>query len=91
VSLGAWLLIIFDSRLAAKNVKLARPTLFNYIYTRQEFEHYANELFEMMSKDKMNVRIHEIYPLKEVARAHNVSDNNPLTPSALYLLANASI
>ncbi len=66
-----------DSRLSAKNVKLARPTLFNYLYTRDELEKYANELFEMMSKDKMNVRIHEIYPLEDVARAHNVSSKLP--------------
>lgn len=59
-------------RLAAKNIKIARPTLFNYIYTREEFEHYTKELFQMMSRDKFNVRIHEIYPLEEVARAHNV-------------------
>lgn len=81
--------MVTDSRLSAKNVKLARPTLFNYIYTREEFEHYANELFEMMSKDKMNVRIHEIYPLEEVARAHNVSDDNPSPLVRFYLLANA--
>ncbi len=78
--------MVIDSRLSAKNVKLARPTLFNYIYTREEFEHYANELFEMMSKDKMNVRIHEIYTLEEVARAHNVSDDNPRPLLLLYLL-----
>jgi len=68
-----------SSRLSAKNIKLARPTLFNYLHTREEFEHYANELFQMMSKDKMNVRIHEIYPLQDVARAHNVSGRPTMT------------
>ena len=67
--------LVLRRRLAAKNIKVARPTLFNYIYTREEFEYYANELFEMMSKDKFKVRIHEIYPLEEVARAHNVGLN----------------
>ena len=47
--------------------------MFNYIATREEFEKYASELFELMSEDKFITRIHEIYPLKEVARAHNVS------------------
>ena len=60
-------------RLSAKNVKVARPTLFNYIFTREEFEKYSNELWDFILKDKMDVRIHEVYPLEEVARAHNVS------------------
>ena len=63
------------SRLSAKNNKLARPTLGQYIVTRDEAEHYVNELFAMMSsKDqKFDLRIHEIYPLEDVARAHRVS------------------
>lgn len=64
---------VITRRLSAKNVKVARPTLFNYIYTREEFERYANELFQMMTVDKFNVRIHEVYPLQDVARAHIVS------------------
>lgn len=61
------------SRLSAKNAKLLRPTLFNYITTREEFEHYTSELFQFMTRDKMDVRIHEVYPLEDVARAHQVS------------------
>ena len=44
----------------------------NYIATREEFEHYTNELFKMMVEDNFKTRIHETYPLKDVARAHNV-------------------
>jgi len=58
------------SRLSAKNIKVLRPTFFNYIYTREEFERYTAELFDFIIKDKLNVRIHEIYPLSEVKRAH---------------------
>ncbi|KAL8719278.1 MAG: hypothetical protein Q9225_003708 [Loekoesia sp. 1 TL-2023] len=58
------------SKLSAKNAKVARPTLFNYIYTRQELEHYSNELWKTMIDQKFTVRIHEVYPLKDVARAH---------------------
>jgi NADPH2:quinone reductase len=46
-----------------------RPTLFNYIATREEFEKYTAELFDFIIKEKMTVRVHEIYPLVEVARA----------------------
>ncbi|KAL9631823.1 MAG: hypothetical protein Q9164_005685 [Protoblastenia rupestris] len=58
------------SRLSAKNAKVVRPTLFNYIYTRDELEHYTSELFRLMIDEKFIVRIHQIYPLKDVARAH---------------------
>ncbi|ESZ95208.1 hypothetical protein SBOR_4407 [Sclerotinia borealis F-4128] len=58
------------SKLSAKNLKVLRPTLFGYIATREEFERYTSELFDFIVKDKLNVRIHEIYPLEEVGRAH---------------------
>jgi NADPH2:quinone reductase len=58
------------ARLSAKNVKILRPTLFNYIYTREEYEKYAKELFGFIADGKVNVKVHETYPLQEVARAH---------------------
>ena len=60
-------------KLSAKNIKVVRPTLFNYVYTRIELEHYTSRLWKMMEEDKMTVRIHEVYHLKDVARAHDVS------------------
>ncbi|EGP84310.1 unnamed protein product [Zymoseptoria tritici ST99CH_3D7] len=59
------------ARLSAKNARLMRPTLFNYIVEREEFEHYVKELFKFVVEDKLDVRIHEVYPLSEVARAHD--------------------
>ncbi|KAL8641225.1 MAG: hypothetical protein Q9228_001942 [Teloschistes exilis] len=58
------------SKLSANNAKVARPTLYNYVATRQEFENYSDELFKMMIQNSFSVRIHETYPLKDVARAH---------------------
>jgi len=58
------------SRLAEKNVKVMRPKLFNYIYTREEFETYSAELFDLIVKDKLNVRIHNTYSLKDIQQAH---------------------
>ncbi len=57
------------ARLSPKNVRLMRPTLFNYLTTREEFEHWANELLETLVKNDIDVRIHEVYPLSEVKRA----------------------
>ncbi|KAI0135579.1 NAD(P)-binding protein [Daldinia grandis] len=58
------------ARLSAKNARLLRPTLFNYVATREELEYYTNELFGFITGGKIDVRIHEVYPLSEVARAH---------------------
>lgn len=61
------------SKLSAKNVKVCRPTLFNYIYTPEEFERYTGELWELMTEDNFEIKVHEVYPLEEVRRAHTVS------------------
>ncbi|CAO2654909.1 Nn.00g116420.m01.CDS01 [Neocucurbitaria sp. VM-36] len=56
-------------RLSAKNVKLLRPTLFNYIATREELQDAAKELWNFIEKDGLNVKIHEVYPLSDIVRA----------------------
>ncbi|KAI9821745.1 MAG: NADPH:quinone reductase [Pycnora praestabilis] len=71
------------ARLSAKNIKLTRPTLFNYIHTREEFEQYTKELFDFMMVDKMDVRIHEIYDLKDVRRAHDDLEGRKTTGKLL--------
>lgn len=40
---------------------VARPTLANYIATPEELETYSGELFDLISKGIVNVRIHEEY------------------------------
>ena len=57
------------ARLSPKNARLMRPTLFGYVATREEFEGYSKELFEMLEQGKIDVNIHEVYPLSEVKRA----------------------
>ncbi|KAH7063387.1 hypothetical protein B0J12DRAFT_562184 [Macrophomina phaseolina] len=71
------------ARLSAKNVKLLRPTLFNYLATREEFNHYTKELFQFIEKDGIDVRIHEVYPLTEVARAHQDLEGRKTTGKLL--------
>ncbi|KAK6583803.1 hypothetical protein PZA11_003533 [Diplocarpon coronariae] len=71
------------SRLAGKNISVVRPTLFNYIYTREEFERYTAELFDFIVKDQLNVRIHETYPLADVARAHTDLEGRKTTGKLL--------
>lgn len=71
------------SRLAAKNIKVLRPTLFNYIHTREEYEHYCKELFDFIVQGKVNIKIHEIYPLQDVARAHKDLEGRKTTGKLL--------
>ncbi|KAF3483131.1 ZTA1 [Arthroderma uncinatum] len=61
------------SILGAKNVKICRPTLFNYIYTREEFDLYMTELFQLLEADKLKTSIYKIYPLEDIQQAHKVS------------------
>ncbi|KAF2744240.1 NAD(P)-binding protein [Sporormia fimetaria CBS 119925] len=57
------------SRLSPKNIRLLRPQLFGYIATREELLQYANELWDLINKDNLQVKIHDVYPLEDVIRA----------------------
>lgn len=71
------------ARLSAKNARLMRPTLFQYLVTREELEHYTKELFDFVLKDKLDVRIHRVYPLSEVATAHQDLEGRKTTGKLL--------
>ncbi|TVY36002.1 putative quinone oxidoreductase, partial [Lachnellula cervina] len=71
------------ARLTAKNIKVTRPTMFNSIATREEYEGYSTELFDFIIKDKLNVRIHETYPLSDIARAHTDLEGRKTTGKLL--------
>ncbi|KAK5703446.1 NADPH:quinone reductase, partial [Elasticomyces elasticus] len=57
-------------KLSPKCVKIARPTLFGYIETREEFEFYVNELFNLLKSGQLKVKVHNVYPLEQTAQAH---------------------
>lgn len=71
------------ARLSAKNVRLMRPTLYNFLVTREEFEKYTQELFDFIIKDKLDARIYGTYPLSEAARAHEDLENRRTTGKLL--------
>lgn len=64
--------MLHRSRLSPKCVKIARPTLFGYIATRDEFEQYSNELFGLLTSGALKVGIHGFYSLTDVQQAHMV-------------------
>lgn len=49
---------------------MARPQLFAYIETREEFEFYVNELYSIIQNGQLQVKVHKVYPLEEAAQAH---------------------
>ena len=67
------LTFFYNSKLSPKCVKIARPTLFGYIETREEFEFYTNKLFSMLQSGALKVKIHKVYPLEDIAQVHKVS------------------
>ena len=57
-------------RLAPKSISVIRPLAYTYIETREELDYYTGLLFEALGSGKLKVKIHDTYPLAEVARAH---------------------
>jgi NADPH2:quinone reductase len=70
-------------RLSDKNVKLVRPTLNNYLGTREEVNENAKAVWDFILSGQIKVAIHEIYPLKDVARAHEDLEGRKTTGKLL--------
>ena len=49
---------------------VTRPTLNNYIATREDLEWRSSEVLNMVGKNELNVRIHKSYPLADAEQAH---------------------
>ncbi|RKP36472.1 hypothetical protein BJ085DRAFT_20824 [Dimargaris cristalligena] len=56
--------------LACNNVKLVKPTLFNYIPDRAEFDRFTYQLLDMVQRGQIKPLIHRIYPLAAIEHAH---------------------
>ena len=49
---------------------LTRPTLFQYVATREELEWRAGDIFRWIAEKKLTLKIDYVYPLAETAQAH---------------------
>jgi NADPH2:quinone reductase len=65
---------------------LTRPTLFHYIAKRDELEHSANELFEMILSGKVKVEIGQCFALKDAADAHRALEARQTTGSTVLTI-----
>jgi NADPH2:quinone reductase len=62
---------------------LTRPTLFNYIATREELEQSAEELFDMVRSGKVKIEIGQRFALKDAAEAHRQLEARKTTGSTV--------
>ncbi|KAL2862370.1 quinone oxidoreductase family protein [Aspergillus lucknowensis] len=71
------------TKISPKCVKVVRPTLFGYIETREEFEFYVNELFNLLKSGQLKVKVHNVYPLDQVIQAHTDLEGRKTTGKLL--------
>jgi len=57
--------------------------VFNYIATHQELQKYANVLFDIVIAGKVIIKIHDVYPLEDAARAHQDLEGRKTTGKLL--------
>lgn len=64
---------------------LTRPTLFHFISTRSALTRAAQELFDLIGRGVIKVRIGQTYPLSEASRAHADLEARRTTGSTLLV------
>jgi len=64
---------------------VTRPTLVNYIATREELMSRSGAVFAMISSGKLKLRIAHTYPLAEAQRAHRELEGRKTTGKLLLL------
>jgi NADPH2:quinone reductase len=64
---------------------LTRPTLVNYIATREELVARSGAVFGMIATGKLKLRIEHTYPLAEVQRAHRDLEGRKTTGKLLLM------
>lgn len=70
-------------RLAAKNTKIMRATLMQYIVTREEMTHYCKLLFDYLESGKLKVKINQVYDLNEMQEVHKAIESRGTTGKTL--------
>jgi NADPH2:quinone reductase len=64
---------------------LTRPTLLNYMATREELEQRANDVFRMISSGKLKLRIPHTYKLEDAPQAHRDLEGRKTTGKLLLI------
>jgi NADPH2:quinone reductase len=64
---------------------LTRPTLMTYTEKREDLVAHAQDLFEVIIKGVVNVRIKQIYSLSDAAKAHQDLESRKTTGSSVLI------
>ncbi|MGA8440566.1 MAG: quinone oxidoreductase [Candidatus Sulfotelmatobacter sp.] len=64
---------------------LTRPSLGNYIATREELVARSGAVFDMLASGKLRLRIEHIYPLADAPRAHRDLESRKTTGKLLLM------
>ncbi len=64
---------------------LTRPTLFDYVATREELETASHRLFEVLERGPVKVDIGQTFPLTEARAAHEALEGRRTTGATLLL------
>jgi NADPH2:quinone reductase len=64
---------------------MTRPSLVNYIATRDELLERSGAVFGMTASGKLNLRIEHTYPLAEAQRAHRDLEGRKTTGKLLLI------
>ena len=64
---------------------VTRPTLFNYIATREELVASADQLFAMVADGTVSIRVNQRYALKDAAKAHEDLEGRRTTGTTVLL------
>src|SRR3954467_5642390 len=64
---------------------LTRPTLIHCTSTRQELEHRAAAVLDMVKSGNLKLRIEHVYPLKDAAQAHRDLEGRKTTVRLLLI------
>jgi NADPH2:quinone reductase len=64
---------------------LTRPTLFHYIATRAELQRSAQELFDLVARSQIDIRIGQTFGLEQAADAHRALEGRQTTGSTVLL------
>lgn len=80
----------FAPRLLAQkgSLFLTRPTLFDYIATREELEQSAASLFDAVRTGKVKVDIGQRFPLSQAAEAHRALESRQTVGSTILTVNN---
>jgi NADPH2:quinone reductase len=64
---------------------LTRPTLVNYTATREDLLTAARELFSVVKKGAVKIKVNQTYPLREAAQAHRDLESRKTTGQTVLL------